>query len=160
MEESKIQATDRLRREGRWEEASLYKDKMRTELKGKGIPRTEANEQSWKKMVETFPPQDGEQNGLVSREAFGDVDIARDANWVYRHLDPSIETEDAPSSGALGLLRWARSNPRAFLKTFFPQSNDVSPSSRSKEWADGRTEMIRKAIESSQQSSKPRDLNP
>ena len=122
MEESKIAATDRLRREGRWEEASLYKDKIRTELKAKGIPRKEANEESWKKMAETFPPQDGEQDELASRSAFGTVDVARDAGWVYRHLDPSIETEDAPSSGALGLLRWARSNPRAFLKTFFPQS--------------------------------------
>jgi len=129
MEESKIAATDRLRREGRWEEASLYKDKIRKELKEKGVPRKEANEQSWSKMVETFPPQDGEQDGLVSRPAFGDVDIARDANWVYRHLDPSVETEDAPSSGALGLLRWARSNPRAFLKTFFPQQSNSGDAS-------------------------------
>jgi hypothetical protein len=54
--ESKIELTERLRREGRWEEASRFKDEAVKDLRSKGIRRAEANEQAWEAMAEKFPP--------------------------------------------------------------------------------------------------------
>ena len=44
--ESQIEATHRLCAEGRWAEASLFKDEMIAELRGQGIKRAEAGEQT------------------------------------------------------------------------------------------------------------------
>jgi hypothetical protein len=68
-----------------------------------GVPRT------------TAPPAASEAVPDVS-ESFGGGGIRGDFDWVYRHV--SVETvgpRDAPSSGAWGLLKFARSDPRAFF---------------------------------------------
>jgi hypothetical protein len=46
MTESKIVATDRLRKEGRWEEASLWRDNKRKQLRAEGKSKTDANDAS------------------------------------------------------------------------------------------------------------------
>ena len=54
--------------------------------------------------------------GGVSEGFGGGGGIRGDFDWVYRHV--SVETVtamDAPSSGAWGLLQFARSDPRAFF---------------------------------------------
>ena len=56
MNESKSDLTDRLRREGRWAEASLRKDAIKNELRATGMPRREAGEEAWKRIAEEFPP--------------------------------------------------------------------------------------------------------
>jgi hypothetical protein len=56
MTESKIVATDRLRKEGRWEEASLWRDNKRKQLRAEGHAKAEANEASWEAMIEQFSP--------------------------------------------------------------------------------------------------------
>jgi hypothetical protein len=57
MTESKIVATDRLRKEGRWEEASLWKDEKRKQLRTDGKHnRAESNAAAWDAMIEQFPP--------------------------------------------------------------------------------------------------------
>jgi len=56
MNESKIVATERLRREGRWEEASRFKDAAIREFRSKGIKKAEAAEAAWKAMLEKYPP--------------------------------------------------------------------------------------------------------
>ena len=66
---------------------------------------------------DTGPPAASEAVPDVS-EAFGGSGggIRGDFDWVYRHV--SVETvgpRDAPSSGAWGLLKFARSDPRAFF---------------------------------------------
>ena len=66
---------------------------------------------------DTGPPAASETVPDVS-EAFGGSGggIRGDFDWVYRHV--SVETvgpRDAPSSGAWGLLKFARSDPRAFF---------------------------------------------
>ena len=43
MNESKIVATKRLQSEGRWNEASLYREEVREHLRGEGMTRKEAN---------------------------------------------------------------------------------------------------------------------
>ncbi|MDP6557319.1 MAG: hypothetical protein QGG71_21810 [Pirellulaceae bacterium] len=46
MMESKITTTERLRREGRWEDASLWRDQERQRLRSEGLSRKESNEKS------------------------------------------------------------------------------------------------------------------
>jgi hypothetical protein len=55
MNESKIDLTERLRREGRWAEASKYKDEVVKKLRASGLKRCEAGEQAWQEMAEAFP---------------------------------------------------------------------------------------------------------
>jgi len=56
MTESKIELTERLRREGRWAEASKFKDTALKEFRAKGMKRTEAAEAAWGAMATAFPP--------------------------------------------------------------------------------------------------------
>jgi hypothetical protein len=57
MTESKIELTERLRREGRWAEASKFKDTALKEFRSKGMKRAEAAEEAWQAMANAFPPQ-------------------------------------------------------------------------------------------------------
>ena len=56
MNESKIELTERLRREGRWAEASLFKDRKVKELRSQGVKRPQAADQAWEAMATEFPP--------------------------------------------------------------------------------------------------------
>lgn len=56
MTESKIELTERLRREGRWAEASRFKDVAIKEFRAKGTKRTEATEAAWEAMAKAYPP--------------------------------------------------------------------------------------------------------
>ena len=58
MRESKITASERLRRNGDWETASLCRDDQRKRLRSEGMRRREANDESWRLMLEEFPPPD------------------------------------------------------------------------------------------------------
>jgi hypothetical protein len=48
--------TERLRREGRWAEASKFKDETVKKLRKEGMRRAEAGEQAWLRMAEAYPP--------------------------------------------------------------------------------------------------------
>jgi hypothetical protein len=56
MNESKIELTERLRRQGRWGEASRFKDTALREFRGKGMTKAEAAEAAWNAMAEAYPP--------------------------------------------------------------------------------------------------------
>lgn len=56
MNESKIVLTERLRREGRWTEASKFKDTVLAECREKGFKRDQASEAAWDAMEQAFPP--------------------------------------------------------------------------------------------------------
>jgi len=58
VEESKIAATHRIQADGRWEEASLFRDERRKKYKTQGLKRAEANEKAWQAMIDEFPPED------------------------------------------------------------------------------------------------------
>ena len=60
--ESRIAATHRLQSEGRWDEASSFRDEVRRELRDKGLSRKAANEQAWPKMIEKFPPVEDDKS--------------------------------------------------------------------------------------------------
>ena len=57
MNESKVELMDRLRREGRWSEASKDKDETLRTLRSQGMTKAQAGEAAWKEMAEKYPPQ-------------------------------------------------------------------------------------------------------
>lgn len=56
MNESKIELTERLRREGNWSAASKFKDDALKDFRAKGMKRDEASEAAWEAMERAFPP--------------------------------------------------------------------------------------------------------
>lgn len=131
MKESKSQLTNRLRREGSWEEASLFKDGEIRRLRSEGMKRAEAQAAAWEAMEERFPPQDvpmdsGEDG--ASWEEFAAVapstpdSFVRDGLWVYERIAvKGVKPSDAPSPGAWSLLQWARRNKSKFFDSILPK---------------------------------------
>jgi len=150
--ESKIDATHRLRREGRWQEASLYRDEVRKQLRSEGRKRQEANEAAWEAMFENYPPvadeaaeevtgdDPAEIAELAARSKGRQFDMARDTEWVYGHLsDDDVTPLDAPSLGAWGMLGVARENQQWFYVKFFPSmiaAQGQSKRTRPNRWPD------------------------
>ena len=56
MNESKLELTKRLQREGRWSEASLFKDVALKDFRAQGMKRAEASDAAWEAMAAAFPP--------------------------------------------------------------------------------------------------------
>ena len=65
--ESKIETTDRLRRQGKWEEASRFKDQAKQRHRDAGKSRQEANRLAWEAVQEKFPPVPPEAEELLNR---------------------------------------------------------------------------------------------
>lgn len=116
-QESKIALTDRLRREGRWEAATLFKDAVFEELRSAGIRGQQAKDTAWAEMARRFPPlpppvapkkeekppealeevveEEGveemseEEADAVERmlETLAPVDLFADIRWVYSQLE-------------------------------------------------------------------------
>ena len=136
MSESRIDATDRLRREGRWGEASKYKDEMLSQLRKDGIRRQDAQIEAWKAMLNKYPPLDPEDEEgplLASDEPWDDMcetsssNFVSDSMWVYSRIGISgVEPHDAPSAGAWALLQWARKNQDTFFEKLMPRSLQLS----------------------------------
>lgn len=62
----------------------------------------------------TAPPRRKVSAPAIPQE-FGEGSIRGDFDWVYRNVSvESVTSVDAPSSGAWGLLQFARNDPRAF----------------------------------------------
>ncbi len=140
--ESKVVATNRLKAEGRWADASLYRDERRVYWRSVDR-RADAAEWSWREMVAEFPPLPpteseakpkavapaqardidplditAEPQDLIDRLAAVDPDWDRDVWWCYRvFCHPSVRLKDAPSLSAWGLLSIARGDPQKFLGT-------------------------------------------
>ena len=135
MTESKIVATERLRREGRWAEASLWRDEKRKQLRADGQTKANANEASWQAMIEEFPPLameedvSSEQPGTVELIDLGNYDsqpdMSRDILWVYENLVmKGVTAEDAPCLGAWAQLQWARQDKNRFFEQVLPKAMD------------------------------------
>ena len=133
MAESKITATDRLRREGRWEEASLWRDDMRKQLRAEGHTKAKANEASWQAMIEAFPPlstspdETSDTMELLDLDNYdSQPDMSRDILWVYENLArKGVAAKDAPGLGAWGLLQWARKFSNRFFEQVLPKARAV-----------------------------------
>jgi len=57
--ETKIDATHRLQKDGRWEEASAYRAEQRQRFRAEGLTKKESNEKAWEAMILKFPDDDG-----------------------------------------------------------------------------------------------------
>ena len=138
MRESKIEATERLRREGRWEDASRYREEVRNELRSEGRPRAEAAGAAWDAMLEKYPPLPAAElvsqgpaaelenidiDALVARFKGNEPDLARDILWAYENLENrKARPEDGPSLGAWALLKWARDYRNRFFEQLLPKA--------------------------------------
>lgn len=126
--ESKIEATERLRREGRWDKASQFRDEQRIRLKEQGFSSTDAKEKAWELMLEAFPPKPLatpesplSPDVAVQAESQGTGDWVRDVFWVYENIEnknPGV----APGHGAVAMLTWARQNPARFFDSLLPKA--------------------------------------
>lgn len=121
MRESKAELTDRLRREGRWEDFK----RRREALKAQGMPPSDA----WAVVADEFPALETKQPGGAARtvdlralKGKPAVSVVQAAAWAFEHLDTDwIEPADAPSAGAWSMREWARSSMTArseFYRTF------------------------------------------
>lgn len=132
MTDSKIAVTERLRREGRWKQASEFRERERQRLRDEGLARNEAKEEAWRLMAERFPPvPEGAANGsgealerspaaCVPKEVFGgrpSEQMTVAVNWVANHiLVADVGPEDSPGPMAWSLLQFGRENPNVFWR--------------------------------------------
>ena len=138
--ESRIAATHRLQREGRWDEASRYRDEVRRELRSEGKKRADANDGAWAAMLEEFPPlttgtvagkpaepeDDLDLEPLLAKLNGKAPDLPEDVLWVYTNLaNKRAIPNDAPGPGAWALLSWARSNKDHFFQQMLPKAMTV-----------------------------------
>jgi hypothetical protein len=132
VQESRVVASHRLRGEGRWPEATLWRDDRISELKRLGLTGPgEAKDRAWLEMIGRFPPlpkettapkakppalEDDAPTDLLDQLAAVPFDWARDVKYVYAHLKhPRAKIEDAPSLAAWGLLDFAREETTKFF---------------------------------------------
>ena len=155
MLESKLIASNRLRKEGRWPEASTWRDAEKKRLRAEGMNKIDSNEAAWVNMSEEFPPIDMPQPekkvqlppkpkkeekadvvDLVECDEFDDydgtTDISGDIAWVYTNLCLNdIKPSDSPGPGAWGLLAWARENRNRFFEQMIPKSKLIDKEDKS-----------------------------
>lgn len=90
MKESRIEATPRLQREGRWAEASLFRDQVRSRLRAEGKTRAEANDAAWEAMTEAYPPLPEEPSDAVDGPLSEEEEQAFSAFWDRCEDDPIV----------------------------------------------------------------------
>jgi hypothetical protein len=127
MNETKIELTHRLQREGRWGEASVLREKLRRELREAGKTRAVANDEAWSRMADEFPPlsashqqsegegdplADGDDGDLPENLPVGSATFKEDLLWAYHNITSAVTETTAPSGSAWYLREWGR-NPRA-----------------------------------------------
>ena len=104
MNESKIGITERLRREGRWDEASKFKDEALKELRSNGMKRDEASESAWDAMEQAYPPTPMATVGQVATVVEADTRVQGlsdlPATWPELPDNASLQAE----------LSWVQSN--------------------------------------------------
>ncbi len=98
MNESKVELMDRLRREGRWSEASKDKDETLRTLRSQGMTKAEAGEAAWEAMAEKYPPQAQAEAAAVNVRVQGLGEIP--ASWPELADNSSLQAE----------LAWVQSN--------------------------------------------------
>jgi hypothetical protein len=98
--ESKIEATERLRRQGHWDEAKAFREQERRRLRAEGVPKREAVKQAWDATIAEFCMSADDFE--ILREI-----IARPANLLVRTCPPSYKNEPKDDSDYVHWL-WHR----------------------------------------------------
>ena len=136
---------DRLKREGRWDEASAWRKERQIELHQDGLGKSE--DRSWSDMADNFPPVVGvsdeelppdevieppngqavhghrkERSQDYAASEAPQYEARTDAEWVYFNLtNPNPDPKSAPTQGGWGLLQWAIENKKEFYRTYAPK---------------------------------------
>ena len=130
MNESKVELTDRLRREGRWSEASKLKDTALADFRAKGMKRDEAGAAAWEAMAEAYPPLPEE-------------DVVVDAGRVQGLQDIPESWPEIPGNASLQAeLRWCTANrlrvveemPGGVIRVHLERAGSPAPSWGALSW--------------------------
>jgi hypothetical protein len=155
VDETRSEATCRLRREGRWDEATKFRDRKRQDFRTSGMTRKDALEASWSAMINEFPPLPVEAARpideldltfiaeIIRTRRAGEPDLIGDVGWAYDHLgDETTEAADIPGLGAWSLWRWSRAHRTEFYEKIWPKAEagrakrrDVTESDEDREFA-------------------------
>ena len=123
MQEHELKEYQRLRTEGRWSQASEFREAERQRLRLAGRSKQQARDESWAAMLVKFPPLEDNRTGSeptppsVDPNTLSDVIFAEDANykqavrWALRAigLDPDkIPARQIPNPACLAMLRFAQ----------------------------------------------------
>ncbi len=130
MNESKVELMDRLRREGRWAEASKFKDTALADFRAKGVTRDEAGAAAWEAMAEAYPPLPAEDVAVVCGRVRGLQDIPSD--WPDIPGNASLQAE----------LRWVAANrltvcaekPGGAIRVHLERAGSPAPSKAALSW--------------------------
>ena len=147
--ETQDEFRQRLRQEGRFKEFST----LRKDLQAEGLSPSD----SWTQAATEFGfgeprpvPQGPRVNGhQVTSQMFDgrQSSVRSDFEWVYENQAvEDVQPENAPSSGAWGLLQFSRMEPRAFytewLRMIGRQEDEFAEQRRFVEDANRKTEEI------------------
>lgn len=120
----------RLRKEGRWPEASAYRNEERKRLRAAGRSKQESKEESWALMLKAYPADEaghpaGERRSVEANSndfpdvVMGVADFDEQVRWAARFLgaDPhTIPKRQIPSPGHIAMLKFADRNLGRFYE--------------------------------------------
>ena len=98
MEVSKIELTERLRRENRWAEGARFKDEMVRKFRSEGMTKAESAKAAWKALAEKYPPEAQTEAAAVNVRVAGLGDLPDD--WPDLPANASLQAE----------LNWVQAN--------------------------------------------------
>jgi len=157
IQESRLSASNRWRKEKRDNEVALFRQEVKKELAALKIYGLRAKEIAWNEAIRRFPPLPKPQKDeeakpaeqppveipeVVSEveaeadaeavekmlEKMSPVDFFADIRWVYSQLaNKRVRAEQAPSSGAWKLLEWARKYESRFFEQLLPKALAKAP---------------------------------
>jgi hypothetical protein len=133
MEESKINITHRLQKDGRWDGASKFKDEFIAKSRSEGMNRAESRQAGWEAMEKKYPPLSNPLKTSQSDSPDPEFDmklrdqcdstftaVHKDILWAYNNFEVSdVSPNEAPSRGAWGLMMWGRENRDKFFSQIF-----------------------------------------
>ena len=129
MQEHERKDYERLRAEGRWPQATEFREAERKRLRKAGRNRQQACNESWVAMLVKFPPLEpsrpardplarpieANSNELPDVSVVEVADFSAQVRWVQRMLgvDPGvIPARQIPSVGHLQMLKFANDHPK------------------------------------------------
>ena len=87
--ETKLEITNRLRGEGRWDRATEFRAKRRERHKASGKTKRDSNALAWQEMATKYPPLPEPVINSVSSNVFADkpaTTVFQDIEWVYQSM--------------------------------------------------------------------------
>lgn len=129
--------SQRLQREGRYDEFMSERAEIQQEKRANGVPRAIALSESWREAAERFPPQPVDEKeqkpkpGKVSYLTAEEVEIldakpdpsfTEEVQWVYDNFaNKDVRPVDALATSTWGLLQWARGSQVKFYGDLVPK---------------------------------------